>query len=181
MKLKMSKQDFESLAVVISGISALKLSLSQILNIENAMDVIRTALVGYFEEKDKLLTKGERFIDGYNLKLAELYKKYGEGSKDPAIQAFGEDGKKKIEEEVNKPLRELGDNVIEVDFEDNLFNELKATFAKEAFFGPKGYNDNEGGKAAFVRVVKAFGIKPEELKSLVEVQEAGKEASPTKR
>lgn len=163
MKIKLSKMDWESLASVASNISALKLTLAEILQVEDIVLAIRDALGQYFEEREKLLVKGQKFLDGYNQKLTELYKQYGKDSNHPAIGAFAEDGRRRLDEDVNIPLEALGKAELEVELEDKLFGSFKVIFARNAFFGEKGYNDNELGKAAFARTVKGLGITPEEL------------------
>jgi hypothetical protein len=163
MKVTLSKYDFESLTIVILGISALKLTLAQILNVEDVAEVIRKGLGDYFEKREELLNKGKKFLDGYNLKLSELYKTYGEGSKNPAILAFTDEGEKFLDKEINKPLKELGNQKIDIDIPQEMFVVLKDIFTKEAFFGKNGYSDNESGKSAYSRTIKALGIKTEEL------------------
>lgn len=172
--IKISKQDTESIMVVLSGISATKLTLKQIVEAENIIEILRNSLGDFFEQRGKLVKKGEKFLEGYEEKLHQLFKKYGEKSKDPEVLAFLEESKKIMEEEINKPLRDLGDVLVEIDFSEDVLKSLKEIFSKEAFFGEKGYNDNEAGRAAFVRVIKALGIKNEELQAVTNKIEENK-------
>lgn len=151
--------------IVSSNISALKLTLKEILHIEDAIAVIRKAMGNYFDERQKLLSRGEKFLNGYNQKLSELYKKHGEGSTHPAILAFADEGKKHVDKEINEPLAKLGEVEIEVNFDQPLYETFIAIFSKGAFFGGKGYNDNDAGKAAFARTIRALGINQEDLKA----------------
>ncbi|MCK9369507.1 hypothetical protein M0R04_06210 [Candidatus Dojkabacteria bacterium] len=164
-KVTMAKNDWESLMVVSSRMSALKLTLAQIFVVENVIDLIRKGMGTYFDEKKEILDKGEKFLAGYRVKLDALLKKYSGDTKHPEVEKLAEEGRKELDIEVNDLLSKLQKEELELDISDELFEPFKLAFSVGAFFGDKGYNDNEHGKAAFVRTMKALGIKTEDLKA----------------
>lgn len=166
MKIIMKLIDWESMGFVIRNFEPAKLTFPEIIHMEKIVDTIEQdpGFKDYTDKKLRFVKQGQNAITKYQDKFVALKAKYGMKPGDETIpkevKDFIEESNKQIENEINIPMRILGDKEYEIEFDDIPYQSLRSAFPKAARFGEGGFSNSLEGKAAFLRAIKALDIDP---------------------
>lgn len=165
MKIKMNNGDWESLVIVADNFKAEKMTLGDVVRLQKIQDFIKQQLANFLVKKSEIVIKGQAFVDQAHKQLEEIKARHPFEPNHQEIVDFSNEANHRLETDVNAELRNIEGEMVEIDLPEDWYETIKRLFAKQAFFGVNGYNDNPLGHAAFTRTIEALKISLEELES----------------